>query len=394
MARTTPIQMTRALLLAGFIAVCSASSAVAQEAGSSHVLFTLDARPSGPAVALRGAERVVGSTPLLVPAPLNGRYRFTVIEPGFESPRGDVVFRAREGGLTLESYDGSLRAERAFRSALVPGLGQMHAGAARRGASYLAATLGLGVATLFAQSEFLGDRSDLRDRKSGVVGLSPGEIEARQLSILAAANEQDHSYRLRNALAGATAAVWGLSILDAALFVPAFDVEIMNPGLLSIRANRRSPAGRAARSAVLPGLGQFYAGAELRGLCYLGAETAALGLALAAHLEYERKNDDAEYLLARMRFEERRGDAVAVDRTHAEFRAALGDRDDSYDLRNQAFAAAGVVWALSIIDAIAFDEGSSVKDARASADNGDGEGIRLSCRLEPAGPRLFASVRY
>lgn len=381
------------VLLAALVILGGAGPAAGQE-GERRVLFTLDAQPSGPAVVLQGLERVVGPTPLLIPARLDGRYRLSVVEPGYESPRGDLVFRPQGSGLVLENYDRGLRRERALRSLLVPGLGQLHAGETARGWGYLAAAFGLGVATLAAEAEFLDAREDVRDLNVGAAGLPDEDPEARLLAQAAALDEQDEAYRLRNSLAGLTAAAWGLSVLDAALFVPEFDVHPMKADLLTIRVRRKTAAARAVRSAVLPGLGQFYGGSRLRGWVYLGAEAAAAGIALSSHLRYGAKNDEAETLVERVRFEERRGDTEGLERSKAAFRATLGDRDDAYDLRNQALAAAAAVWLVSVADALLLEERVPIKGGHADADTRGAEGVRLAWRLEPLAGRVGLAVRY
>lgn len=390
----------RFLILAGIAGVVSAvetarpGPAWAQPVEPGRVLFTLDASPSGPAIALDGGERIVGPTPLLIPTPLDGRYRLSVVEPGFESPSGDVVFRSRGGGLTLDGYDRGLWLERPLRSALVPGLGQMHAGAPVRGWGFLVATIGLGIGTLAAESDFLDARDEVRRLNEGGDGAGTSEADVRRIARLEAVKEQDQAYRTRNVWATAAVGVWGLSVLDAAFFIPSFDLRLMKPDLLTIEAHQKTPAARALRSAFLPGLGQFYGGSPLRGTFYLGAEAAAVTIAVSAHLRYQDANDEALFLRERARIEEQIGEPAAAEGTRGEYLAALGRRDDRYDLRNQALAAAGAVWFLSIVDALLFEESGAVKGNRADADNSHGDGVRLAWRPAPNGARLSLLVGF
>jgi hypothetical protein len=383
------------LLLAVLAALlASAATASSQETQVRSVLFTLDANPPGTAIALEGSERILGPTPLLIPAPISGTYRLSVIEPGFESARGRVVFTARDGGLALAEVDNGLSIQRAIRSTFVPGLGQISAGETSRGWGYFGTTLALAIGTIVAEADFLDERDKVRQLSGPGTGLSQEEADARTIARLAASNDQDAAYRRRNAFAIATAAVWGLSIVDAAFFIPPFEARLMKPDLLTIEAHRKTATRRAIRSAVLPGLGQFYGGAPARGFVYLGAAAAASAVAVAAHLDYQEENDDAAFLLERLRIEERSGDPDAAARTRAEYRSTLGAQDDAYDLRSQALAAAGAVWAVSILDALLFDE-DGVGDGRAASDGpaGDG-GLRLACRLRPDGARVGLVLRY
>ncbi len=385
--------MKRSFLTAALSLLLLGGRAMGQEPEARRVLFTLDANPSGPTIALEGTERILGATPLLIPAPLTGAYQLGVIEPGFERSRGEVVFAAREGRVTLERFDQGLAGKRALRSVFLPGLGQLSAGESTRGWSFFSAALALGIGTLIAEKDFLDARDDVRSLASAPSGLSQEEGDARTIARLTAERDQNSAYRLRNALGGATAAVWGLSVLDAAFFVPSFEARLIKPDLLTIRAHRKTSAGRAIRSALLPGLGQFYGGSRTRGLVYLGAGSVAAAIAVSAHLAYKDDNEEATFLLERLRIEERGGDIVAAEKTRGEFRGSLGDRDDDYDLRNQAMAAAGAVWVLSVVDALLFEE-PSIKRGRADVDTRRGESPCIAWRFDPAEARIGLLLRY
>jgi hypothetical protein len=357
------------------------------------VLFTIDAQPSGPAIALSGLETIVGETPVLIGSPLSGRYRLSVREPGFERPRGNLDFRATESGLVLERFDSGLRGQRALRSLLLPGLGQIHAGATARGVGYLSATSVLGVCTAISELIFLAERDDVSELRGSPSGATQDEIDARNLALLAESREQDDAYRVRNLFAAATAGVWGLSIVDALVFVPAFEVRLLSPELLTIQANRRTPSRAALRSLVMPGLGQFYSGSRFRGVVFLTAETAALAFAGYAHLRYEDANDEAEFYRQQQALQVRRGDAAGAEESVRAFRGAVSDRDDHYELRNGALAAAAAVWAFSLADVLLFGGEDHVKLSERRADD-PSMGPRLECALGPQGPRFQAVLGF
>jgi hypothetical protein len=175
--------------------------------------------------------------------------------------------------------------------------------------------------------------------------------------------------------------------------VPAFEVRLLSPELLTIQANRRTPSRAALRSLVMPGLGQFYSGSRFRGVVFLTAETAALAFAGYAHLRYEDANDEAEFYRQQQALQVRRGDAAGAEESVRAFRGAVSDRDDHYELRNGALAAAAAVWAFSLADVLLFGGEDHVKLSERRADD-PSMGPRLECALGPQGPRFQAVLGF
>ena len=97
------------------------------------------------------------------------------------------------------------RAGAAWRSALAPGWGQLHKGDRRRGLAFAAAA-GTGMAaTLAAQARYAAARRRYLDP-----ALTSAEVDSAYVPY-------DRAFRWRNGLAVATAAVWGVAVLDALL---------------------------------------------------------------------------------------------------------------------------------------------------------------------------------
>jgi len=133
-------------------------------------------------------------------------------------------FRVKEGagGVVEVELAEKNRARRVFRSALFPGLGQSYAGRKARGAVYAIAATAAATTALVCHLDYRGelDRVDALDRE--LAALAPGgPAEASFSKIVVAEREtalrrsEDEQER-RNIAVAATAAVYAVSILDAA----------------------------------------------------------------------------------------------------------------------------------------------------------------------------------
>jgi hypothetical protein len=100
--------------------------------------------------------------------------------------------------------------------------------------------------------------------------------------------------------------------------------------------SQKNPAMAGLRSIILPGWGQFYDDNPGRGTIFLGAAILA----------------GAGYAFAEIRMNDREDDLAAAT-TPEEVEHATERLDDARDLRKYVLIGGGVVWGLSVIDAIA-----------------------------------------
>lgn len=109
---------------------------------------------------------------------------------------------------------------------------------------------------------------------------------------------------------------------------------------------RRSRA--VTGSLLYAGLGQRYAGADLRGWVYFAGETIGLMTALGGELS--RANEEDEYINA-IRNYEAAVSAGQINRWRQEADAAYQNVQDMEDVRNTGLMIAGGAWLLSLLDA-------------------------------------------
>ncbi|MBD3336059.1 MAG: PEGA domain-containing protein [Candidatus Eisenbacteria bacterium] len=113
--------------------------------------------------------------------------------------------------------------------------------------------------------------------------------------------------------------------------------------------NSKSRLEAVARSMVIPGWGQMYAGSSAKGRLFLAAEILALAGLWLAHEEYDNRMHEyreAKYALHAERYEEN------LPARRRELRRRVDRADDMYKLREALAYAAGGVWALNILDIV------------------------------------------
>jgi hypothetical protein len=210
----------RAALLPLLLAVAAAAPAFAQTAGPTGSL-TLMSRPAGASFRIEGDLVVVGRTPMTLNRGLAGRYRVSGSEIGYQHWSRSLVF----DGVSADTVWMTLRQKSALmagaRSLILPGWGQFYDEHPVRGMVFLiggiAAGAGLGVAELRYR-----DRVD--EQEAADVALraaqSGADADAASAVLRRATDKAEDAYQLRRILLGAAAAVLGLSVIDAAAFVP------------------------------------------------------------------------------------------------------------------------------------------------------------------------------
>ena len=160
---------------------------------------------------------------------------------------------------------------------------------------------------------------------------------------------------------------------------------------LDIRLARKTRYKAAARSALMPGWGQYYNGARTKGTIFLIGEATALTALIVTHVIYKDKVDD--YETARDRYLESRDiDEWPELRRQAE--KAADKADQAYDNRQIALAGAIGVYALSILDAFLFHPGGAAVPAGMGAVV-ETETPGVSLAFEPGlQPRMGVSYRW
>ena len=120
---------------------------------------------------------------------------------------------------------------------------------------------------------------------------------------------------------------WGRSVL----------LDGVSADTLWMTLRSKSSLRAGLRSLLVPGWGQFYGERSSAAWVELIAGAAAAGALAVAHLEYEDRVDEFDAA------------ASSVDRRRAADRA-----EKAYDTRNLAMGVAAGIWALSVLDAVAF----------------------------------------
>lgn len=120
---------------------------------------------------------------------------------------------------------------------------------------------------------------------------------------------------------------------------------------LEVDLNRKNRLRAFARSAIIPGWGQTYAGNPERGRILLAAEFLALGGWIYTHELYQSEVDDFEDAAEAYRSATRQEDLPALRRA---LNRAGRDADRAYDRRQLLVAAAAGVYAVSLLDALFF----------------------------------------
>lgn len=243
----------RAALSSLLFALVTAAPALAQTTSSTGSL-TLMSRPVGASFRIVGDQVVVGRTPVTLDRGFAGRYRVSGSEIGYERWSRSLVL----DGVTADTLWMTLRQKGALRagarSLILPGWGQRYDEHPARGMVFLiaeiAAGAGLGVAELRYR-----DRVDAFEAADAAyrAAQTPAGADAAFAARQSAADRAEDTYQLRQVLLGAAVTIWGLSVIEAAAFVPRPVGTILlgaGPGG-SNDARRGLPAGRPRFAMIL-----------------------------------------------------------------------------------------------------------------------------------------------
>jgi len=183
--------------------------------------ITVNSNPPGAEVILDGDVTVHGLTPANFANGLEGKYRLTVREYGYEKhSRWVFLHPDRPLELTI-TLNPKTRFKAALRSAVIPGWGQVYADQKTKGFLFTFMTAGA-AAFYFIADNYYDDKIDKYNDMLSLYNEATTYEERDALYTRLADSKKDayDAETLRNISIGTVATIWGLSLLDALLFFP------------------------------------------------------------------------------------------------------------------------------------------------------------------------------
>ncbi len=210
----------RAAVLSLSLAMVSAAPALAQTASPTGSL-TLMSRPAGAWFRLEGDVVVVGRTPMTLDRGLTGRFRVSGSEIGYQRWSRSLVL----DGMTADTVWITLREKSALmagaRSLLLPGWGQFYDEHPVRGMVFLVGGIAVGAGLSVNELRYHDRLDDVEAADAAYLAAqTPADASAALAARQSAADAADDARQFRGILLGVAAAVVGLSVIDAAAFVP------------------------------------------------------------------------------------------------------------------------------------------------------------------------------
>ncbi|MCP4703844.1 MAG: PEGA domain-containing protein [candidate division Zixibacteria bacterium] len=183
--------------------------------------LTVNTSPSGANVILDGDISINGLSPIGFPGELNGKYKLTVREAGYETSRQTIyLYPGKLVNLTL-SLKQKTRFKATIRSMVIPGWGQMYSG--RKGKGFIFSLLAVGAAGYFliTDNDF-SEKLDDYERVLSQYNNAGTEVDkATFYSLMSNAKQKAYDAENKRAIAiGSIIGVWGLNIIDALFFFP------------------------------------------------------------------------------------------------------------------------------------------------------------------------------
>ncbi len=199
------------------VAVLLASSlAIAQETST-----VINSKPPGVTIRLDGEYKISAITPCRLPDNINGGYRLVASLPGYETWSGDITILPGQDNRFLFTLSPKTRIKAGLRSLFVPGWGQYYAGQKGRAFMLSLATIGFGVGSLVADSDFRKKRDDYLQAQSDLANaVTADEINRLRSLVIDKNREAYNAETTRNTMVAITAGVWAYNILDAIIFFP------------------------------------------------------------------------------------------------------------------------------------------------------------------------------
>ena len=307
-------------------------------------------------LSLLGDEDIAGVSPLRIPGPLVGDFWLKAEGAGVETERGRVRIGLDEAGSRVESWGAIPFRESLMRGFIFPGYAQARYREDRKARLLILGGLtGLGF-TGWAQWKFMEREDDIAklEQRIAISGVDSERADL-QLQLGDAQVEKTFAGDRRLLMAGATAAVWGVSLLDALAFAPDFHVNAADESGLSLALHRKTRLDAMLRAIVFPGLGQAYNGRKNKAVVVALAATAAGTYLVHEQDGYNRAVADFDKVRGRfdssVSVDER---ALLLDQQKSLYREVTNRQSD----RNIAMSILAGVWGLSLLDtALDFDAG-------------------------------------
>ncbi len=313
-------------------------------------------QPPGALVELAGPSTIRGFAPFPLRPEYSGRYALLVSSPGYETARGAVTLRARDGVLRLGSAEGGFRREGVLRSLLLPGYGQLREGRRFQGLLWGFGSAAAAMTALLYEFEFQKVRDDYLESSALLLRGSPsdeGYIGLMDNTFRLEANTNARR-RDRDFALGAIGLYWGLGLIDAALFHGDLDLREGSDGSVQVSLVRKSRNRALFRSVFYPGLGQSYLGSGGRAFLYAAGASVAGAVATLAHLQYKESLDridtigrEQSALLPGGVEEAEAYNSLVAERESLERRS-----EDDKDRRDLAAAITAGFWLGSLIDVL------------------------------------------
>jgi hypothetical protein len=228
--------------------------------------MTVLTAPPGARVALHGASRLSGLSPLELPSGWNGRYSVRVGAPGFATAQLLLAVPSTGEAPYSLSEEPGLSPGLLFRSLSLPGVPDLSAGRTARGWVLVGAAVVGGAGA--ARAEKLHSRD-----------LKAGDSEAADRA------KDDRIYR--NRWLGYVGTVWAMSALDY-IARPRVTLLEATPNRVTLGIPRVTRAAMLWRSILVPGAGQEFAGQSVRGAAWMAATLACGAGFVIADFEYAR----------------------------------------------------------------------------------------------------------
>lgn len=342
------------VLAAAFLALPQAAFAQTAERTEAKALeFRADLPYSR--LSLEGAAKIKGLTPLRIPGPLNGDYWLEAEGGGIEKQRGRISIRLDEEGPRIVAQGPVTQSTSIRRALLFPGLAQ--AGFREHGRALLMSVSAIGsIIMVGATQDDLWEESEEKDAVENDLSLAttPEDRERLQADLREAEEEESLDRSRRNLYLLSTAAVWTISLVDAAFFKPEFNVSAANEATLALAMQEKTRGAAIARSLLFPGLGQQYNGQSEKAFAI--ASVGIFGCAVLVAQQEDVLQSQSEF------------DQVSVRASNAppgperdallnQAKLLAAERDVQADHRLWALIGLGTYWGLSLLDtALSFDE--------------------------------------
>lgn len=203
----------------------SFSLAQTSESTNAENLVTIESKPAGAIVKVKGLYSFVGKTPYVVPYPLEGEYKIKASKTGYESETSVVDFSGQGGSDVVIRLRPKTRLKAAIRSVAFPGWGQIYGGDKLRGVIISVVQVGLGIGSALAVHEYNQSNAAL---ERAVAAFDRNMNEENFQIVQQRLVKADDDYDFRNTMFYITAGFWIYNIFDSFVFFspPGSQVEI------------------------------------------------------------------------------------------------------------------------------------------------------------------------